>query len=72
MNIEEVHRGMSEGVRGASNAATQALNNRKIDDPGHMLDVQFKMQQYSTMTALHSATLKLIKDTMMGIIAKIA
>jgi type III secretion protein F len=37
-----------------------------------MLDVQFKLQQFSTAVSLHSATIKLIKDTLMGIIAKIA
>ncbi|VVE26690.1 type III secretion system needle filament subunit SctF [Pandoraea fibrosis] len=72
MNIEEIHRGMSEGVRGMSNEATQAVRSREINDPGHMLDVQFKLQQFSTMIGLHSATIKLLKDTMMGIIAKIA
>ena len=34
--------------------------------------VQFRLQQYSTMVGLHSAAIKLIKDTLMGIIAKIA
>ncbi|QBC30719.1 MULTISPECIES: type III secretion system needle filament subunit SctF [Pandoraea] len=72
MNVEEIHRGMSEGVRSLSDQATQAVRAGKADDPRDMLDVQFKLQQFSTMVGLHSATLKLIKDTLMGIIAKIA
>ncbi|MDR3400362.1 MAG: type III secretion system needle filament subunit SctF [Pandoraea sp.] len=72
MNVEEVHNSMSEGVRRTSGEATQALRGREISDPGHMLEVQFKLHQYTTMVGLHSAAIKLIKDTMMGIIAKIA
>ncbi|VVE47879.1 type III secretion system needle filament subunit SctF [Pandoraea terrigena] len=72
MNVEEIHRGMSEGVRRMSDDATQAVRAQKVNDPRHMLDVQFKLQQYSTMVGLHSAAIKLIKDTLMGIIAKIA
>ncbi|MFJ2995521.1 type III secretion system needle filament subunit SctF [Pandoraea sp. NPDC087047] len=72
MNVEEIHRGMSEGVRSMSDEATQAVRAREVNDPRQMLDVQFKLQQFSTMVGLHSATIKLIKDTLMGIIAKIA
>ncbi|MBN4668261.1 type III secretion system needle filament subunit SctF [Pandoraea nosoerga] len=72
MNVEEVHRGMSEGVRRMSDEATQALRSGEANDPRHMLEVQFKLQQFSTMVGLHSASIKLIKDTVMGIIGKIA
>ena len=72
MNVEEVHRGMSEGVRRMSDEATQAVRTQEVNDPRHMLDVQFRLQQYSTMVGLHRAAIKLIKDTLMGIIAKIA
>jgi type III secretion protein F len=72
MNVEEIHGSMSEGVRRMSNNATQSLGAGEINDPGKMLDVQFKLHQYTTMVGLHSASIKLIKDTLMGIIAKIA
>ncbi|AKM31252.1 EscF/YscF/HrpA family type III secretion system needle major subunit [Pandoraea faecigallinarum] len=72
MNVEEIHRGMGEGVRQLSDEATQAVRTQEVNDPRHMLDVQFKLQQFSTAVGLHSATIKLIKDTVMGIIAKIA
>jgi type III secretion protein F len=71
MNVEEVHRSMSEGVRRMSDEATQALRTRKANDPRDMLDLQFKLQQFTTAVGLHSATIKLIKDSVMGIIAKI-
>ncbi|AJP56483.1 EscF/YscF/HrpA family type III secretion system needle major subunit [Pandoraea vervacti] len=72
MNVEEIHRGMGEGVRRMSDEATQAVRTEKTNDPRDMLDLQFKLQQFSTAVSLHSATIKLIKDTLMGIIAKIA
>lgn len=72
MNVEEIHGALGEGVRGLSNDATQAVRTGKVNDPARMLDVQFKLQQYATAVGLHSATIKLIKDTLMGIIAKIA
>lgn len=72
MNVEEVHRSMSEGVRRMSDEATQSVRSGKADDPRKMLETQFRLQQFSTMVGLHSATIKLIKDTVMGIIAKIA
>ncbi|MCI3203782.1 MULTISPECIES: type III secretion system needle filament subunit SctF [Pandoraea] len=72
MNVEEIHRSMGEGVRRMSDEATQAVRTKKTNDARDMLDVQFKLQQFSTAIGLHSATIKLIKDTVMGIIAKIA
>ncbi|WP_353192600.1 type III secretion system needle filament subunit SctF [Pandoraea pnomenusa] len=72
MNVEEVHRSMSEGVRRMSEDATQSVRSEAANDPRRMLEVQFKLQQFSTMVGLHSATIKLVKDTLMGIIAKIA
>ncbi|VVE48390.1 EscF/YscF/HrpA family type III secretion system needle major subunit [Pandoraea anhela] len=72
MNVEEIHRGMGESVRRMSDEASQAVRTEGTNDARHMLDVQFKLQQFATAIGLHSAAIKLIKDTLMGIIAKIA
>ncbi|AKC69600.1 type III secretion system needle filament subunit SctF [Pandoraea oxalativorans] len=72
MNVEEIHRSMSGGVQRMSDEATQAVRTDKVNDPREMLDAQFKLQQFATGVGLHSAVIKLIKDTLMGIIAKIA
>ncbi|VVE71363.1 EscF/YscF/HrpA family type III secretion system needle major subunit [Pandoraea anapnoica] len=72
MNVEEIHRSMSESVRQMSDKATQSVRTPDVNDPRKMLDAQFNLQQFSTAIGLHSAAIKLIKDTLMGIIAKIA
>jgi len=72
VNVEEINSQFGESSRRVSEQAMQSLRTRKLDDPAQMIAVQFELQQATTMFGLHSAVIKLIKDTLMGIIAKIA
>ena len=42
-----------------------------FQDPDKLLEVQFKVQQYSTFVNYESAIIKTIKDMLSGIIQKI-
>ncbi|GAB3629265.1 EscF/YscF/HrpA family type III secretion system needle major subunit [Pandoraea terrae] len=72
MNVEEINDRMSGMVRHASSQAVSAMEQHKTNDTQDMLKMQFALQQYSIVVGTHSAVIKLVKDTLMGIIAKIA
>lgn len=55
----------------ASQQIQSKMTAEDFQDPDKLLEVQFKVQQYSTFVNYESAIIKTIKDMLSGIIQKI-
>ncbi|ENU5706088.1 type III secretion system needle filament protein SsaG [Salmonella enterica] len=71
MDIAQLVDMLSHMARQAEQAINDKMNGNDLLNPESMIKVQFALQQYSTFINYESSMIKMIKDMLSGIIAKI-
>ncbi|ABX21469.1 type III secretion system needle filament subunit SctF [Salmonella enterica] len=71
MDIGQLVDMLSHMARQAGEAINDKMNGNDLLNPESMIKVQFALQQYSTFINYESSMIKMIKDMLSGIIAKI-
>ncbi|EDX9484427.1 type III secretion system needle protein SsaG [Salmonella enterica] len=71
MDIAQLVDMLSHMARQAGQAINGKMNGNDLLNPESMIKVQFALQQYSTFINYESSMIKMIKDMLSGIIAKI-
>ncbi|HDC2659273.1 TPA: type III secretion system needle filament protein SsaG [Salmonella enterica] len=71
MDIAQLVDMLSHMARQAGQVINDKMNGNDLLNPESMIKVQFALQQYSTFINYESSMIKMIKDMLSGIIAKI-
>ncbi|MCT4700516.1 type III secretion system needle filament subunit SctF [Enterobacteriaceae bacterium H20N1] len=71
MNLQSTITQLSQQATTASQGLEDILGAVDINDPSAMLQVQFALQQYSSMVNYQSSLVKTVRDLVSGIISKI-
>lgn len=71
MDIGQLVDMLSHMARQAGEAINDKMKGNDLLNPESMIKVQFALQQYSTFINYESSMIKMIKDMLSGIIAKI-
>lgn len=71
MDIAQLVDMLSRMAHQAGQAINDKMNGNDLLNPESMIKAQFALQQYSTFINYESSLIKMIKDMLSGIIAKI-
>lgn len=71
MDIAQLVDMLSHMANQAGRAINDKMNGNDLLNPESMIKAQFALQQYSTFINYESSLIKMIKDMLSGIIAKI-
>ncbi|EAN6354611.1 type III secretion system needle protein SsaG [Salmonella enterica subsp. enterica serovar Ituri] len=71
MDIAQLVDMLSQMAHQAGQAINDKMNGNDLLNPESMIKAQFALQQYSTFINYESSLIKMIKDMLSGIIAKI-
>ncbi|ELC4759138.1 type III secretion system needle filament protein SsaG [Salmonella enterica] len=71
MDIAQLVDMLSDMAHQAGQAINDKMNGNDLLNPESMIKAQFALQQYSTFINYESSLIKMIKDMLSGIIAKI-
>ncbi|EBD4403791.1 type III secretion system needle protein SsaG [Salmonella enterica] len=71
MDIAQLVDTLSHMAHQAGQAINDKMNGNDLLNPESMIKAQFALQQYSTFINYESSLIKMIKDMLSGIIAKI-
>ncbi|BEV73183.1 MULTISPECIES: type III secretion system needle filament subunit SctF [unclassified Paludibacterium] len=71
MNIDAIVSSLNAQLAQAASQMAAVTASDVTENPAAMLQMQYAMQQYSTMINYESSVMKAFKDMMAGIIAKL-
>ncbi|KML17786.1 hypothetical protein VL10_24125 [Leclercia adecarboxylata] len=71
MNLQSIMTQFSQQAAKTSQGLEDSIGSVDINDPSAMLQVQFALQQYSSLVGYQSSLVKTVRDLVSGIISKI-
>ncbi|QDQ25075.1 type III secretion system needle protein SsaG [Chitinimonas arctica] len=71
MDIESIVGNLERLTDQSGKSVQSMMTGDDLNNPAKLVKVQFALQQYSVFIGFNSAVMKMVKDMVMGIIAKI-
>lgn len=71
MNLQDIMSQLAQQTTKTTQGLEDNISSVDVNDPSAMLQVQFALQQYSSMINYQSSLVKTVRDLVSGIISKI-